>query len=465
MAHSKLYRNFIILQEDERGYSSSKDKALSGYAKVEAKGDKCKISFYAQNLKQEDDYSMVLICCKKDSKQLINLGTLKVDEAGKGDTSKEYYVNNIAGIGISYEKISGAAICRISGDEVTAIMHGFMNGEEITENWRKYKIVDASSTDNEISKEEFTENKITAKKVDNLVKEAPKKIVKEESTLPKNDNNIVNAEIVKQTIEKPIVKKQDKLDLDITTNEEKFDLERHKDKCSMEESIKKIADKLDTYECDVDLDIRHLSDDVIVYGFVKNKSDKCDNWKKFIINKKCDRSELEVVQNHRRLEENMNLDKMDFETYENSISKKSKDDFSITGSEGKYFEGIAKGFENYNEKLEDISYCKWYKVNVNSMEDLCNKSDYDKYTLAYYPMINYYPYISKENHFLLGYKCNKEGELKYIIYAIPGSKDKTDQPYGGKTGFVTWTSNNSRKDGYWLMFYDYKKSSIVVPVK
>ena len=67
LAHNKLYRNFIILQEDERGYSHSNDKALSGYAKVEAKGDKCKVSFYAQNLKQEDNYSMVLICCKRDS--------------------------------------------------------------------------------------------------------------------------------------------------------------------------------------------------------------------------------------------------------------------------------------------------------------------------------------------------------------------------------------------------------------
>ena len=117
MAHNKLYRNFIILQEDERGYSQSNDKALSGYAKVEAKGDKCKISFYAQNLRQEDNYSMVLICCKKDLKQLIDIGPLAINEVGKGDTSKEYYVNNIASLGISYEKISGAAICRVKDNE------------------------------------------------------------------------------------------------------------------------------------------------------------------------------------------------------------------------------------------------------------------------------------------------------------------------------------------------------------
>lgn len=51
VAHNKLYRNFIILQQDEKINLESTEKALSGYAKVEAKGDKCKISFYAQNLK------------------------------------------------------------------------------------------------------------------------------------------------------------------------------------------------------------------------------------------------------------------------------------------------------------------------------------------------------------------------------------------------------------------------------
>ena len=70
MAHSKLYRNFIILQEDERGYSSSDDKALSGYAKVEAKGDKCKVSFYAQNLKKMNAIPWYLYAVRKISNSL-----------------------------------------------------------------------------------------------------------------------------------------------------------------------------------------------------------------------------------------------------------------------------------------------------------------------------------------------------------------------------------------------------------
>ena len=173
MAHNKLYRNFIILQEDERGYSHSNDKALSGYAKVEAKGDKCKVSFYAQNLRQEDNYSMVLICCKRDLKQLIDLGPLAINGVGKGDTSKDYYVNNIAGLGISYEKISGAAICKVKDNETEFIMHGFMNGEDSTENWRRFKIV-----------------KVDSKKYINKLDEEPKK--KDISSLDIADKAIIS---------------------------------------------------------------------------------------------------------------------------------------------------------------------------------------------------------------------------------------------------------------------------------
>ena len=162
----------------------------------------------------------------------------------------------------------------------------------------------------------------------------------------------------------------------------------------------------------------------------------------------------------------MNLDSTDFDEYENDIEKfKNPNNFNINGKVGEYFENIASSFELYDNKLDDVNYCKWYKVNVNSIDDLCDESDYNKYTLAYYPMLNYYPYIKKYGYFNLGYKCDSKGNLNYIVYGVPGKKDKDEQPYDGKTGFVTWTNDNTRNQGYWLMFYDFKNSSIVVPMK
>ena len=63
--NNKLYRNFIILQEDEKEHLKDGEKPLSGYAKIEAKSDKCKISFYTQNLKVIMNISWYLSAIKK----------------------------------------------------------------------------------------------------------------------------------------------------------------------------------------------------------------------------------------------------------------------------------------------------------------------------------------------------------------------------------------------------------------
>ena len=617
MAHNKLYRNFIILQEDERGYSHSNDKALSGYAKVEAKGDKCKVSFYAQNLRQEDNYSMVLICCKRDLKQLIDLGPLAINGVGKGDTSKEYYVNNIAGLGISYEKISGAAICKVKDNETEFIMHGFMNGEDSADNWRKFKVVkvDSKKYINKMDEEpkkyigkldeepkkhidkldeepkkyvnKFDEE---PKKYINKLDEEPKKYINKLNTEPKNkdilDSSITDKVIISQSnivetktvkalkLESELVERKkeennikskegieagilnennskvedkhqnripenhkniaqttDSLDGDrnkckeakkCEKNEETKKCDKHEMDENIEESINRISKKLDTYDGVIDFRINNLHEDIIVYGFIRDKKSNDCKWKRFKLEKKC-RSEINIQGNSKRIEENFNLDKLnqtvredrldrldiiDFDEYENDIQKAgsknteqqpnsdnmqqpnlgnmqqpslnnnmqqmnlgnmkqatSNQDFKINGEVGQYFEKLAEGFEPYNGSLADINYCKLYKINVNSMEDLCDESNYNKYTLAYYPMLNYYPYISKVGYFLLGYKCNKNGQIQYIVYGIPGSKGTNDQPYGGRTGFVTWTSDNKNDRGYWLMFYDFKNSSIVIPTK
>lgn len=608
MAHNKLYRNFIILQEDERGYSHSNDKALSGYAKIEAKGDKCKVSFYAQNLKPEDNCSMVLICCKRELKQLIDIGPLSINEVGKADTSKEYYVNNIAGLGISYEKISGAAICRAKDNENEFIMHGFMNGEDSSENWRKFKLIKADSRsyinklDLESKKKEAfsqsTENKIVKTNDFEANNSKPQsevtKIKKDESNLHVKGNidlgNLTENNFKIEDTQNRIPEESP----NITENIEPLDEDRNKDKdatkyhkCNkcdkhdhydedkeeVEEIINKLVKKLDVDDSVIDIKVdHHMHEEVIIYGFIKEKKKHGCKWKKFKLEKKCKDEDknfncMTYQGSSKRMEENFEFDKLniidnngrsdliDFDKYEKGIKPSNSNEmdllvtkkynpikiqpttmnevstptevseetkttmpimnetnlpvettsgttemeqpvkismgtlesgneipvkitkpeetgemnecpkFDLIGSIGKYFEKLAEGFKIHTGNLNDINYCKWYKINVNSIDDLSDESNYNKYTLAFYPMLNYYPYISKFRHFLLGYKCNPGGEIKYIVYAIPGSKEKNDQPYGGRTGFVTWTSDNSTGLGYWLMFYDFKNSSIVIPTK
>ena len=140
------------------------------------------------------------------------------------------------------------------------------------------------------------------------------------------------------------------------------------------------------------------------------------------------------------------------------------------GTLGDFFKALAEEFEEVKDACKEIKKCKWYKVPIKNLDELCNQTNYNKYTVVYYPMISYYPYIKNHGYYLLGYKYDSTGKMKYLVYGIPGKKKKTEQPYGGKSGFVTWVPvkpGEEREDdmGHWLMFYDFRTSTIVIPMK
>ena len=389
-SNNRLYRNFVILQEDERGYANSEDKTLSGYSKIEAKGDKCKISFYAQNLKKDNDkYYMVLICSKKDIKQIVNLGPLEVTDKGKGEVTKEFNVSNIAGLNLYFDKISGAAIVKMNNDSPIFVMCGFLNGQQPTDNWKGYTIIktrDVRSTKS------------------NIIKDSKKEIKKNDSKKRKVKEESLSENEAKEE-EKPIIENPIRDEVEV--------------KIEPEETKKEFAES----------------------------------------------EESEIIKENEPKE---NL-RGKFEDYEDKIEANKEFDpinGKIRGSIGEYFESIVDGFERDTDSIDELKYTKWYKVPVHDLREMCNMNNYNKYTLAYYPMLNYYPYIKKYGFFMIGYKCDSKGNLKHIIYGVPGKKDKDEQPYDGRTGFVTWVSiKNNANNGCWLMFYDFKNSTVVVPMK
>ena len=384
-SNNRLYRNFVILQEDERGYANSEDKTLSGYSKIEAKGDKCKISFYAQNLKKDNDkYYMVLICSKKDIKQIVNLGPLEVTDKGKGEVTKEFNVSNIAGLNLDFDKISGAAIVKMNNDSPIFVMCGFLNGQQPTDNWKGYTIVKSTKS--------------------NIIKDSKKEIKKNDSKKRKVKEESLSENEAKEE-EKPIIENPIRDEVEV--------------KIEPEETKKEFAES----------------------------------------------EESEIIKENEPKE---NL-RGKFEDYEDKIEANKEFDpinGKIRGSIGEYFESIVDGFERDTDSIDELKYTKWYKVPVHDLREMCNMNNYNKYTLAYYPMLNYYPYIKKYGFFMIGYKCDSKGNLKHIIYGVPGKKDKDEQPYDGRTGFVTWVSiKNNANNGCWLMFYDFKNSTVVVPMK
>ena len=404
-SNNRLYRNFVILQEDERGYSNSSDKTLSGYSKIEAKGDKCKISFYAQNLKKDNEnYYMMIVCCKKDMKQIVNLGPIEVTDTGKAEATKEYNVSNIGGLDIQFDKISGTAIAKFKDGIPIFVMCGFLNGQQPTENWKNYTIIKAKEVRLR-STEKVSE------------KEHKKDPRKPEIKVEKSKDKVIESPVVEDKVdENEIIEKKERI------AEVK------------EEVTKEITEKI-------------VEETVEVKEVIEAEN-------------------FEEARNRYFQRENL---RGKFEDYEYEIEANKEFDpvnGKIRGSIGEYFESIVEGFDRDYNSIDELKYTKWYKIPIHDLHEMCNMSNYNKYTLAYYPMLNYYPYIKKYGYFMLGYKCDSQGNLKHIIYAIPGKKDKDEQPYDGRTGFVTWVSLNGKdRDGCWLMFYDFKNSTVVVPMQ
>jgi hypothetical protein len=378
-------RYFIILQEDEKGYSLDSEKIPSGYAKLEMKSNKCKVSYYAQNLRKEKQpYYMILICGKKDVNKIIKLGKLNIDDYGRVDISHEYDTENIADTGISADKIIGAAIVKFLDNNVVSIMSGFSTTDKPNE-WRNYKLADLNK-----EKEET--------RTESIVNEFDEYEQDIESIKVKMDTT-VDEKVQNDGVERAEDGAGDTIQVAIVENVEKD----------------KNIEKLDGVE-------QEIEDDHDVDRHKKKKQEK---------EEKC----------------------------------KDKDEYP-KGAMGDFFKGVAKDFEEVTDFSKEIKWCKWYKVPVNNLENMYDFSDYNKYTIAYYPMIYYYPYIRNHKSFMLGYKCDASGKMKYIVYGIAGSKAKAHQPCGGKTGFVTWIQDkNSDVMGHWLMFYDPQKSTIVVPLK
>lgn len=409
MVLKKSYsRYFIILQEDEKGYSLSSDKAASGYAKLEVKNDKCKISYYVQNLKKEmAPYYMMLICNKKDVKKVIKIGEMNIDDYGRADVCYEYPVDNVAGSFISIDKISGAAVVKLLENNIMSIMSGFAS-TDIPE-WKSFMITEDTtrSVKEEIKAED--QKSIFDKYEENIeivkLSEDREAVIKETEPIRQNENKEVENAMV-----------------------EDEEVQHECSKSNQEEELTHEDERIDKSENEG--------------TSLENKDVKVEN----IEEKNCEDLNNELFR-EKPTEEN------------NNYQREAAKDF---------FGDLVEGFEEIKSISTDIKRVRWYKIPVNQLEDMYDRSNYNKYTILYYPMISYQSYFRNYEHYLIGYKYDKSGKIKYLVYGIPGYKDRRYQPYEGKTGFVTWIPANYRNDeefGYWLMFYDFRTSTIVVPVK
>lgn len=428
MGQKKNYsRYFIILQEDEKGYGLSADKLPTGYLKLEVKNEKCKISFYVQNLKSEmKPFNMILIFNKNNMhKKLIKLGDLNIDDTGKAEFNKEFDASNIAGTNIEIDKISGAAITKFIDVNMICVMKGFTSTEGLTD-WKEYELVDLCKEKEQIEAQlpkaeankfdEYEEKVEKSKEEVEFINSEEQKIIEESNESKPEEKCKYNEETKNDEMKyEDIDENEDKDEDQGRKQDEDQGIEQHKDEIEDE----------DEKQSDYDREIQN--------DFEEFKEDKTNN-----------------------SAENQSLER------DVSEGKQSSKSFE-------FFSNITEDLEPFEDEFEEVNKCKWFYVPVISLEDMYRAKSYNKFTVIYYPMVNYYPYIIRHGHYIIGYKYDNIGRVRYLVYAIPGTKAHYDQPFGGKYGFVSWTQLKHDKGkygnmGYWLMFYDFRKSIVVIPV-
>jgi hypothetical protein len=408
-------RYFIILQEDEKGYGLSSDKMPTGYAKLEVKNGKCKVTFYVQNLKIEmRPYYIMLICNKKDEKKLIKLSELNIDNSGRTEICKEFESSNIAGSGIDVDKVSGATVVRSVSGNMISVLTGFTS-TDIPKDWKNYTLMDMTEKKDDQKKhidnnvEDFDKYEAEIESVREHDKSA--EIKRDEKTKQqdndraskKKDNHNHNKPKENITAKKTIIQDEVKED-------RKKDIQKNKNKVIQEE----------------------IRDDIQEEGH-------------------------EEIYGEEKITKN-----------DNFINKQPKDNNVEFNKSEKFFNRIIEDLEPFGDDFEEIGKSKWFRVHVNSIEDMYRASSYNKYAIIYYPMINYFPYIIKHGHYIIGYKFDDMNRVKYVMYGIPGTRETEDQPFDGKYGFVSFVRGKEERGddvGYWLLFYDFRRAVVVIPIQ
>ncbi|KEI08342.1 hypothetical protein Z957_07400 [Clostridium sp. K25] len=525
-------RYFIILQEDEKGYAIDQNKFPTGYAKVERKNNKCRVSYYVQNLKKsQDPYYMLLICDRKKDKRLIKLGKINIDDYGRSEVSYEYDINNVANCNIPMDNIKGASIVKIKDSNVHGILTGFVSGANL-EDWKSYVVIEdekreeTKKKDNEEikiedkknkeekSKEEKSKEENIFDKYEKEVEEYKKISIKEDDTRDLNEEIVKDEEKLQEN--KKIIEEEEEIEIEEDRlekvedeqeeiEESELELDEEDTKDELEERLKedmrdyiseeenekeeeeyKDIDEMQDYEennrqnSDLDKEDGDIEEDSnIQENKEESEEEKIEinheDTRKYKDHKKSKNSKKDKEKLKSKEKEKDKCDNKYKYKDKDKEKKKSKDDCPYESNchmnwEKEFYKHIVEGLKEENGICQEVGKCNWYKIQHTSLMNMKPGTDFSKYSILYYPMMNYYPYIMKRGHYIVGFKYDKNGKMRYLVYGIPGTKSMMDQPFNGATGFVTWVNkdiNNmdQMNMGYWLMFYDFKNSTVVIPVK
>ncbi|MBM7614758.1 hypothetical protein [Alkaliphilus hydrothermalis] len=424
-------RYFIIMENEDNGFEVSNNQKPKGHAKVEVSNDKGKMVLHCQNLKDLSEkrmrYRWYLVNTNKEEPTVIDIGPMEVDENGKGEITWEFNGENVKATKEAIDDFNLLTMLVESiGDNKTIVapLVGYIDKEKF--DWREIlaQRFFGDTTSNSFSKKPKLE------KSQPIPKPIPDIIPKKEQNPPSN---------LQPKVEKP-VREENK------PKEENKIVEKPMIK---EETI--VKEKTTVKETPIVKETQQVRDPQTVNETSKPVQEN----QPFI------RPQAAKEPKHQRAMEN---------PYgAQSVLK------SLQG----YIETTVKMFPKVNPFEEPIENYQWWHIYYNQQTmyrahmPFIGYIDGAKYPTQYYPY--QYPtdcqrQVYQYQHYLFGIVYDANKEVKYYVYGIPGRKTKSEQPYGGKTGFDYWKSCrrghvDDRTQGYWLLHIDPTTGGVAKPFK
>lgn len=468
MTSKKSYnRYFIIFQEEDKGYGIAIDKQPTGYTKIETRNGRCKVTVYAQNLvKEKGPYVCWLIDATKSPVVVAKLGTIAVDDTGRGETWWEYREEDVADTGIPVDRFNVAAVVA-EGDELRAPLAGYIGRDKMS--W-KDKIAQPAEpvfedTRQAIETEELDEEAKKFEEYEEMIK------TDSENEEPKGNENIRKEE---ETEPEEVEEIQESDDSEDDENESEDDVrsvendDDNKDESESDESMESSEEDKENEEVEEPDLGREASED--------EQEEQVD----------------EILENEEDIETMSGFDEAEYEDiiadvaniesqfddldYRDDINDFNEDDFrSKKRKKRKHasmFHEVLKHFKEIDNPMDDIRNVRWWKIPHSEEIPIRENHLYPYFCSIYhlkmtYPYINYIKYYRKTGYYYFGIKYDDRGEVKYIMYGIEGRNSTLDQPYMGMTGFTKWNKFKCKdKDkGIWVMYYNPYTGCIMVPKK
>lgn len=166
------------------------------------------------------------------------------------------------------------------------------------------------------------------------------------------------------------------------------------------------------------------------------------------------------------IEENVQGSKEEMDIMKDALPKESEED------EDEKREEKASREEKYGQFEEDINYGIKIKEYIKGVVKYLKEVKPFEWELEGYRwwMVDWGMIYGYPGRYLIGLYYDEKGDIKYLVYGIPGRFCLQEQPFGGLTGFSYWhpVKGHLRKfgeKGYWLLHIDAESGNIVYPLK